>query len=786
VTDALDRLKAAVADRYAVERELGAGGMANVYLAEDLRHHRKVALKVLRPEIARVLGDRFQREIETTAQLTHPHILPLLDSGDADGTLFYVMPYVEGESLRERLTREHQLQLDDAIQITREVADALSYAHRHGVLHRDIKPENILLESDHAVVADFGIARAIDQAGGERLTETGVTLGTPAYMSPEQAMGNRDLDGRSDVYSLGCMLYEMLSAETPYTGATPMAIMARKLADPLPRISVVRETVPPGVEAVLAKALARVPADRYATASEFAAALSAPTALTSSEAPRASRSPRRVAALATILLVIAAAAVVLLKTAVQGPSHNPSGGPLTSLVVLPLRNLSGDSTQEYFADGMTEALITELDKVSALTVISAHTAMLYKRSAKPTPEIARELHVQALVEGSVQRESGQVRITARLIDGRTDRRLWDSTYDREAAGVLALQAEVARAIARAIGARLTPEETRRLQVSRPVNPIAYDEYLLGRHDVALFTAEDISRAIAHYRRAIALDSTFVAPYAGLADAYWYLSGGFAFIPAREAAPLAEAAAERAVALDPGSAEAHAALAEVRYGFEWRWAEADSEYRRALELNSGLSDVHESYSMYLLYLGRRDEAVQHALRAVALDPLHADVREVLGYTYFYAWRFEESIAAEKETLELDSSNWFAPVPMAWSYSALGRHQEAIAAIGRVLKTNPADQIPLVSAAIIYARAGSPAIARRFLDSLTALGRKGWVDPYMYGWAYAWLGETDRALASLARSIDEHSTVVDGLKAEFLPERFKADPRYHALLRRIGLE
>jgi serine/threonine-protein kinase len=288
--DAAESLRRAIADRYAIERELGQGGMATVYLAEDLKHHRRVALKVLRPEIARALGSaRFLREIETTAQLAHPHILPLLDSGDADGALFYVMPFVEGESLREWLTREKQLPLEDAIRITREIADALNYAHGHGVVHRDIKPENILLEAGHAVVTDFGIARAIDQAGGERLTETGVTLGTPAYMSPEQTTGSRELDGRSDIYSLGCLLYEMLSAEVPYTGPTPMAIMARKLADPLPRISVVRETVPPSVEAVLAKALARLPVDRYATAAEFAAALEHPETMVAAAATPARR-----------------------------------------------------------------------------------------------------------------------------------------------------------------------------------------------------------------------------------------------------------------------------------------------------------------------------------------------------------------------------------------------------------------------------------------------------------------------------------------------------------------
>ena len=291
MTDVPERLSSALADRYAIERELGQGGMATVYLAEDVRHHRKVAIKVLRPELAASLGpDRFLREIETTAQLTHPHILPLLDSGNADGTLFYVMPFVEGESLRERLTRDKQLPLEDALQIAREVADALSYAHGHGVIHRDIKPENILLESGHAVVADFGIARALSAAGGERLTETGLAIGTPAYMSPEQAAGSRDVDGRSDLYSLGCVLFEMLGGEPPYTGLTPQMIVAKKLSEPLPRISVVREMVPAGVEAALTKALARTPADRWPTAADFAAALAHPEALA---APAGGAQPAR-------------------------------------------------------------------------------------------------------------------------------------------------------------------------------------------------------------------------------------------------------------------------------------------------------------------------------------------------------------------------------------------------------------------------------------------------------------------------------------------------------------
>ena len=270
MNDPSERLAAALAGRYTIERELGAGGMATVYLAQDLKHNRKVALKVLRPELAAALGhERFLREITTTANLRHPHILPLYDSGEADGFLFYVMPLVEGESLRDRLDREKQLSIDDALGIAREVADALGYAHERGVIHRDIKPENILLERGHAAVADFGIARALDTAGGDKLTQTGMAIGTPSYMSPEQSSGDAELDGRSDLYSLGCVLYEMLAGEPPYTGPSAQAIIAKRLTEPVPRVSTLRETVTPALEHALGRVLAKAPADRFRTAEEF-------------------------------------------------------------------------------------------------------------------------------------------------------------------------------------------------------------------------------------------------------------------------------------------------------------------------------------------------------------------------------------------------------------------------------------------------------------------------------------------------------------------------------------
>jgi len=427
MADPLSRLKLALADRYAIERELGQGGMATVYLARDLKHERAVALKVLKPELSAALGsERFLREIKTTAQLTHPHILPVLDSGAADGTLFYVMPYVEGESLRDRITREKQLPLEDALQITREVADALSYAHSHGVIHRDIKPENILLESGHAVVADFGIARAIAAAGTERLTETGLAVGTPAYMSPEQAAGDADLDGRSDLYSLGCVLYEMLSGETPYTGPTPQAILAKKLSEPLPRITVVRERVPAGVETALYKVLARTPADRWRTAADFAAAL-LETEAQGHRGTGAQRAPatkwRRVAAVVVGVAVVAAG-VFIVRERAKAPRLDSN-----LIAVFPFRVTSTDTSLKELGQQLPDLLWARLTgEFGPRTTDPAYAIKQWEAKGgtaqAPLPEarqleIARAVGAGRLLVGSVTGTLARVSLTGSLVDVRS-------------------------------------------------------------------------------------------------------------------------------------------------------------------------------------------------------------------------------------------------------------------------------------------------------------------------------------------------------------------------------
>ena len=582
----LESLRRLLADRYRVERELGRGGMATVYLAHDPRHDRAVALKVLQPALAAALGaERFLREITLAARLDHPHIIPLLDSGEAGGFLYYVMPYVQGESLRDRLNRERQLPVEDALQIARETADALNHAHSLGIVHRDVKPENILLAGSHARLADFGIARAVTAAGGESLTATGVAIGTPAYMSPEQASGEGGVDARTDVYSLGCVLYEMLVGQPPYTGATAEAILARKYFDAPGSIRSVRSTVAREVEAAIIKALAKVPADRYSTAWQFAQALERVRDTPVAPAPATRRFPTRRVVLASVGVVLALAA-----TWWGGTRRQPVVSPLGSLAVLPFANVSGDPEQDYFASGMTEELISRLAGVPGLTVKSRTSVRRYHESDDPLPRIAAILGVDALVEGSLSRSTDAVRIRVRLVQARPERTVWSRTYDRDLNDALALQSEVARAIAREIGAVVTPEHERRMARVAALDPIAAEAYFKGRFYWNRRTADDLLRAIRHFEQAIAVDPKYGRAYAGLADCYVLLGYGMmSVLRPLDALPKARAAARQALEIQDDLVEAQTSLAYAET-YEWNWEAAERGFERAIALDRGYGTV----------------------------------------------------------------------------------------------------------------------------------------------------------------------------------------------------
>ncbi|HEY7681661.1 MAG TPA: protein kinase, partial [Gemmatimonadales bacterium] len=568
--DLLNRLQASLADRYRIERELGRGGMATVYLAHDLRHDRPVALKVLHPELAQLLGpERFLREIRLSARLQHPHILVVHDSGDADGQFWFTMPYVEGETLRSRLLREQQLPVDDALRITREVADALHYAHQHGVIHRDIKPENILLSGPHAVVADFGIARALAPESDERLTESGFSLGTPQYMSPEQALAERDLGPRTDIYSLGCVLYEMLTGEPPYTGPTPQAVIAKRLSEPVPHLRTGRE-VPPALERAVTRALARLPADRFGTAAEFAAAIQ-PARLAESVSTRDTLSKTR-------LRLPAAIGIALVLLALGGYAAfrwmKPTGvAPLASAAVLPFVDLSPQKDQEYFSDGLTEELITALSQVPGLRVPARTSSFQFKGQNPDVHEVGRKLDVGAVLEGSVRKSGNRLRVSAQLINVKDGYQLWSESYDRDLADVFAVQEDVARSIVGALRVRLAPARDSALAIRPTADLEAYDLYLKGRFAWNQRNGPALQDAVRYLEQAVTRDSTFARAWAALADAYILV------VPYAGGSPAdtwrkAQRAAGTALALDSTSAEAYTSLGYGNMIYAWNWPAAE--------------------------------------------------------------------------------------------------------------------------------------------------------------------------------------------------------------------
>jgi len=788
----LERLRAALADRYRVERELGEGGMATVYLARDLKHDRDVALKVLKPDLAAAVGaQRFLKEIQVTANLQHPHILPLYDSGTADGALFYVMPLVRGESLRDRLSRERLLSVDETVRIVRQVAGALDFAHRQGVVHRDIKPGNVLLQDGEALLADFGIALAVTEAGGERLTGTGLSIGTLQYMSPEQASGEHDLDARSDIYALGAVTYEMLAGEPPVTGGTARSMLAKLLTERPTPLRVVRDGVPPSVDDAVMRARAKAPADRFAGAREFAEALTAtPTAADqgSGAAATARPSPRRRAgtlALA-VLGVVAAFAVVWWGMSQRSPSSGGAGDTPTvirSIAVLPLDNYTGDSTQAYFAEGMTDELTTALATISQLRVISRSSAMQYQGRNRPaTPEIARALDVDAVVEGSVARSGDRVRITAQLIDARADRHLWAQSFERRSDDVLALQADLASAIAREINVRLTEGERSRLAAAPSVDPAAHDAYLRGRYFFNRPSDENVRKAIEQFEQAVALDSTFAPAYSGLSDAYLWAGYNEGFITASAAKPKARAAAEEAVALDDNSAEAHTSLAVFKLFYEYDWEGCEREFRRAIELNPGYAYAHDQFAMALGFMGRDEESAEESRKAAELDPLSPQV--LVDAAVVPLFRKDLTTAGElmRRAIELDPTYFFPVMIEGWARLEVGQFGEAIPFL---LKSRTLGAPPFLTAFLSYAygAAGDRAKATAELEALKEMSPDGVVAPFNLALVYLGLGDHGRAIDELERALAADSQSLGWLGRDAIFDPLRSEPRFVALARRL---
>jgi serine/threonine protein kinase len=749
MTPALSTLAVALADRYVIEREIGRGGTATVWLAQDVRHSRRVAIKVLKPELAAVLGsERFLLEIEIAARLSHPHILPLFDSGEVNGIPYYVMPYVAGESLRGAIDRQHQLPIAEAVQIVSEVAGALAFAHEQGVVHRDIKPENILIAAGQAVITDFGIARALDVSANERLTLVGIAVGTPAYISPEQAAGDPNVDARSDIYSLGCMLYEMLAGQPPFTGRTAAEIIAKRFVERPALVTTLREDVPASVAVAVERALERDADLRFQTVKEFALAL---------EQNATSISDGRLQA------------------------YRRDGFPReTSIAVLPFVNMSTDQEGEYFADGMTEELISALSHVPSLRVPAPTSSFAFKRSTEDVRTVGRKLGVTSVLEGSIRRFGNRLRISAQLINVSDGFHLWSERYDREMKDVFEIQDEISAAIVNTVKGKLITGGD--LPPSKPPtrNLEAYHLYLKGRY---YWYQRDLRQAISFFERAIATDPDYTLAQCGLADTYSAL-GLFGFVPSQVAYERAKSLVERALARDDTLPEVHHSRGLAEFFFGWNFPQSIRSFRTAIDLSPRMATAHAYLCAVSGMTGDPVTALDAGPRGQELEPLSPLISTTASMGYFLLGRPELTEQACQQAVAIDPAHGSAEYLLALACAEQGRFDEAIEHLERTAaRLQRIPHILMFLGEVLWA-SGRHEEARKILDEMTERCAKGPDRPASRAWLHLHYGDLDKGFELLEQGADLHDPAVVFLLSWPGVGHIRADPRYDRLVERLG--
>jgi TolB-like protein/Tfp pilus assembly protein PilF len=781
--DAVSRLNAALSDRYLIQGEIGAGGMATVYLARDLKHDRNVAVKVLRPELASVLGgDRFLNEIKVTAGLQHPHILSLHDSGDAGSFLYYVMPYVEGESLRAKLDREGALPVPEAMELLREIADGLAYAHDRGLVHRDIKPDNVLLSGRHALLADLGISKAVsDTSNRGTLTTAGVVLGTPEYMAPEQATADPRVDHRADIYAFGVLAYEMLTGQTPFGGRRGHEVLSAHLVEAPRPLSERRVGLPEGLDSLVMRCLEKSPSDRWQSAEEIvralgmvgrSEALTGPDVLT--RAPGGRGWWRRMAAVAGAVALVGVAGLWILSTFAPRELH-----ARPRIAVLPFENLSG-AGEEYFSEGVTRDINTRISRIGDFVVIAHGSAREAKATGRSYLEMARQLGVQYLVDGSVTRVEERVLITASLIDPRTNEQLWTDDYDREltAEHIFTIRGDVARQVARALDVILSPEQEAELAQEPTENLQAYQDYLLGFQAWEERTIQGFQEAIGHFEDAIAQDSSYALAYAGLADVYllrpWF-SDAFSN---REGLAVADSLARRALTLDPALPQPHATLGLV-HEWQFRWEEAEGEFTRAIELDPEYATARHWYGLMLARMGRHQEGISQTRASLELDPLSPIINQDVGYALALAGEVDASLRQYERTVELHPGFPTTVLGLALCYAQVGRFEEAGAMLSRWAEVTGNDPEAVREVADLVARhaeTGEP-------QSFVGLDPETVFPPFSLAPLYVLVGQDERALDLLERGYEDRAFGV--VASMFGPpvNQLRGHPRFMALAERV---
>jgi len=811
------RLQAVLAGRYTIERELGQGGMATVFLAQDVRLGRAVAIKLLDPALTSTIGvERFLREIAITARLNHPHILSLIESGQDGGLVYYVMPHIEGESLRDRLRREPPVSVSGAAWIAREVADALTYAHGRGVIHRDIKPENILLSDGHAWVADFGIARAIETCAdsvGKALTVTGLPIGTPAYMSPEQVEGRPDVDGRSDVYSLGCVLFELLVGRPPFLGRSARAVMQQHVATPPPSLAELRPDLSPQLTAVVERAISKDPHERFQTAKAFGEELQLIAAsavvgqatppdahagaAASGTRPAAPEPAGRGSRSGALLLGSAAVAAVALAAstlfpwkppsrsrdptpAIRADPAAPAAGYRSSIAVMPLAKYSSDSQSAFLSEGITEEIIAQLAGIRGLKVISRTSVVALAQKGLTVPQIAETLGVRHVLEGSVQRAGDRIRITLQLIDAGTDAHLWAESYDRSLKDVIALRREIAGKVAGALAMAVPGIEAAPAGEGIETSA-AYEAYLRGSYWLGRTSPEGLDQAITAFEEATRLDSAYAPAYAGLSSALrqWVTLGYRGGREPYATFTRASAMADRALTLDSGLAAGHIARALVRI---LGWAPDDAvqaDLERALALMPNSGQAHMAYGLGLARAGRYPEALAQGETAVQLDPLSATMHGSLALTALGARRYDVAIRESRRALSLERA------------FVAGNAIEAVALLGQgrpeACLSLDLGGFPEIRAICLEA-AGRAAEAARVVDSVSGVYRAGgYAKVFQIGLVGAYYARQDDAARAAEWLERAYAVAPTGLEFRALDsglfDRVLDDPEFNAAVARI---
>ncbi len=809
---------------YRVLSLIGAGGMGEVYLAEDTQLGRKVALKLLPKAFTndRERVRRFEQEARTTSSLNHPNIVMIFEVGQVQGRHFIATEYIDGQTLRARLSGA-RLELREALEVSAQIASALEAAHEAGIVHRDIKPENIMLRRDGYVkILDFGLAKLTERQAADAEAEAhqismvntspGVVMGTANYMSPEQARG-LPVDARTDVWSLGVVLYEVVAGQQPFNGATPTdVIISIAEREPVPLTKLAPE-IPIQLERIVKKALAKDREERYQRAKDLLIDLkglrhelaieaeverykqptqsSGPAITASNRQAITSRffplglTRNRILILTAFLGMLIITGLVFTLFFRQNSTPTPQI-EIKSLAVLPLENLSGDPAQDYFADGLTDALIGDIAKIGELRVISRTSSMHFKGTKKSLPEIAGELKVDAVVEGTVQRSGERVRIRVQLIHAATDRHLWAETYERDVRDVLGLQSQIAQTIAREVQIKTTPADEARLTPRPPVNPKAFDDYLQGRY---LYwnrrTEENLGKAIEYFQSALREDPAYAPAYAGLADCHTALgSVAYGALPPMEAKRRAEEAAAKALEIDPALAEAHCVLGHVKH-FNWDWAAAEREFKLAIEHNPSYAHAHSFYAGYLMSRGRVEESLAASNRARELDPFSLSISVHRGFLLGNARRYDEASEQLRRVIAMDPNHYQAYWFLGFIYAFNGQLDEAVAASEKAATLSGRAPGALGMLGLDYGLAGRQGEATKVLNELLELNERRYVTPAALAYVYIGLGDKDQAFVWLEKAYQERSNYIAWLKVNPIVDSLRSDPRFADLIRRVGL-